>query len=290
MSPKPWTEDQTRILREMYPTNSCRAIALKIDKSASAVKARVSLLKLKHAPGYNRMAHSIKAIPDSKREFIRANYTKYTNHDLAKLAGCSESFIGTIRKAGGFTKENTGRIKKGNRPWNFRTKGLIKSTPGMKMTQFKKGQHPVNTLHDGVITIRLDHPKDRNGRPYQWVRIGLGKWVMFHRWFWEQANGPVPKGHVIIFRDSDTMNCSIENLKCITMRENLARNYSKEKVGKASKELSDNYIAGRLAGGDKDLRRALIHAAPELIELKREQLKLKRQINHERENKVRKTA
>jgi hypothetical protein len=33
------------------------------------------------------------------------------------------------------------------------------------------------------------------------------------------------KGHIIVFRDKNTMNCKIENLEMITRGENLKRNW-----------------------------------------------------------------
>lgn len=183
-----------------------------------------------------------------------------------------------------------GQIKKGNRPWNFRTKGVVKSTPGMASTQFKTGGLPGNTLHDGAITIRHDHPKTRKGRPYKWIRISKGKWIHYHRYLWEQQNGPVPAKHIVAFRDGNTMNTDISNLKLMTMADNAIRNYNKETSSLASKNLTDKYIAGRLSGGDKKLRKAIINGAPQLIELKRTQLKLKRQIKNERHQETRATA
>lgn len=184
----------------------------------------------------------------------------------------------------------TGFFPKGNRPWNFRTKGLVKSTPGMKSTQFKKGDNPKNTLHDGAITIRHDHLKTRKGRPYKWIRISEGKWVHYHRYVWEQVNGPIPKGMMITFKDGDSLNCELTNLEMIIMGENARRNYNPEKAQRCSKELTDNYVAGRIAKGDKKLREALKVAAPELIEAKRTQLKLNRKIKNERQGKTREAA
>ena len=34
-------------------------------------------------------------------------------------------------------------------------------------------------------------------------------------WVWEQANGPVPKGHAVVQLDGDPANCEPENLDCV---------------------------------------------------------------------------
>ena len=33
-----------------------------------------------------------------------------------------------------------------------------------------------------------------------------------HRWVWEQAHGPIPAGHVLVFLDGDKTNCNLDNL------------------------------------------------------------------------------
>jgi hypothetical protein len=87
-----------------------------------------------------------------------------------------------------------------------------------KHTRFKKGGLPGNTLHDGAITIRY-HKK--YGQYYKWIRIGLAKWVAYHRYLWEQAHGPIPAGHNIQFRDGDTLNCDLSNLYTISRADQM---------------------------------------------------------------------
>ena len=41
-------------------------------------------------------------------------------------------------------------------------------------------------------------------------------WMMKTRYVWEQHNGPIPKGHCIVQLDGDTLNCNIENLRCVS--------------------------------------------------------------------------
>lgn len=51
------------------------------------------------------------------------------------------------------------------------------------------------------------------------IKIARNKWVPKHRYLWEQANGPLPKGSIIIFANNDKRDFSPENLICITRRE-----------------------------------------------------------------------
>lgn len=42
--------------------------------------------------------------------------------------------------------------------------------------------------------------------------VGARKMTYKHRWVWEQAHGPIPAGHVLVFLDGDKTNCSLDNL------------------------------------------------------------------------------
>lgn len=45
------------------------------------------------------------------------------------------------------------------------------------------------------------------------------RWEFLHRAVWEEHNGPIPEGMVIIFKDNDKLNCDIENLMLVTKGE-----------------------------------------------------------------------
>ena len=110
------------------------------------------------------------------------------------------------------------RFVPGQKAWN---KGLHYQPGGRGAeTQFKKGRLPHNTKEDGVISIR----KDKRGVPNKFIRVALRKWEYLSRHTWRQHNGPIPPGHCITFADGDTMNCDIENLLCISRKENMERN------------------------------------------------------------------
>lgn len=88
-------------------------------------------------------------------------------------------------------------------------------------TMFKKGHKPHNTKYNGHISIR----EDKTGRKYAYVRVKLGVYKLLHRYIWEMHNGPIPEGYIVVFRNDDTMNCTLENLELITKEENLNRNF-----------------------------------------------------------------
>jgi hypothetical protein len=74
-----------------------------------------------------------------------------------------------------------------------------------------------------------------NHRPVGWERVNVYGYIevkiaeprtfkLKHRHAWEQAHGPIPKGHNVVFRDGDTMNCKPENLELVSNAENMKRN------------------------------------------------------------------
>lgn len=87
-------------------------------------------------------------------------------------------------------------------------------------TMFAKGIKPPNTKEQNAISIRID----TSGKQYQYYKIADSQWVLYHRWLWEQANGPIPAKHIVRFIDGNTMNVDLSNMECIPMSENANRN------------------------------------------------------------------
>lgn len=107
---------------------------------------------------------------------------------------------------------NTGwestQFKKGHVPFNKGKKGV----GGWEPTQFKKGNKPANYKPVGTERTNV----------YGYVEIKItdpNKWRSKHIVIWETVNGPIPKGHVVIFADRNKQNITIENLLLISRRE-----------------------------------------------------------------------
>lgn len=101
----------------------------------------------------------------------------------------------------------------------------------MQETQFKKGQmagaaqakwRPIGTiLRDSNGYLRIKIAERVGGKPPGWnPKI----WPALHRHNWEQKHGPLPPGHIVVFRDGNRDNCSDDNLELITLAENMRRN------------------------------------------------------------------
>lgn len=102
----------------------------------------------------------------------------------------------------------SGHFQKGSIPFNKGRKGVRVS----QATEFKKGNKPWNYKPIGTERI--------SAYGYLEVKIADPKtWRAKHVLAWESKNGPVPKGHVVVFGDGDRMNLSPENLVLISRGE-----------------------------------------------------------------------
>lgn len=183
---------------------------------------------------------SVKTSSDEKTDKILTE--RYLDIPVKRLAieiGRSHMFVITRLKQLGLVippeiieqRKRASQIQPGTTPPNkgkkqseYMSKAAIART---KKTRFRKGQIPPNTKdRDGVITIRYDH-KHRNGRPYKYIRISLGKWVPYHQYKWEQKYGKQPEGMCVWFKDGNSLNCKLSNLKLITRGELAVKNREK---------------------------------------------------------------
>jgi hypothetical protein len=139
------------------------------------------------------------------------------------------------------TSDESGQLHKGGPPRSVVTqfkKGMIphnkgKKMPGwgpgrMKETQFKPGhiparKFPIGTIRsdrDGYLRIKVREAK--KGEP-----SGFGNdkaWPLYNRYLWEQHKGPIPPGHMVVFKDKNRSHCEIDNLELISFAENVIRN------------------------------------------------------------------
>ncbi len=124
-------------------------------------------------------------------------------------------------------RKKQSQFRAGQESWNKGLKQEAYMTPEniekTKKTRFKKGNQPHNTAKkNGVIRLRKD---TKTGISYKYIRVSLGEWELYQRYVWQKANGPIPEGYCIRFKDSDSQNCELENLELISRAENLQLNW-----------------------------------------------------------------
>lgn len=210
---------------------------------------------------------------DENKLFIEL-YPNTRNVDLAQMFETTYSSVNTkayklkLFKTEEFRRIHSakGQYVKGQMPPNKGKKMSAETYEKCRQTMFKKNNLPHNTRADGDISIRADNRK----KLYRFIRVSLSIWTPYSKFIWEQQNGKVPKGMCLWHSDGDTLNDNIDNLELITRRENRIRN-------SGSTTLTDHYVALTIYTKKHPELKEVINAMPELIELKRNQLKLRRQ-------------
>lgn len=160
-------------------------------------------------------------------DYLRNNYLTMTTNQMAKVIDRSKFGIrNRLRLLGlkipyelAMERSVNSLFKPGHKAFNKGKKQTDYMSPeaieAVKVTQFKKGNKPHNTLTDGVITRRTD----KRGIVYQFIRVD-GVFLPLHRHLWQEANNQIIKeGFNVIFIDGNPANCVIENLKLVSNAE-----------------------------------------------------------------------
>lgn len=124
----------------------------------------------------------------------------------------SAAMLSSLRKREKWKTGRTGRFDKGRAPWSKGRK--IGNNPGSARTQFRKGGLPHNTKYvghervsrDGYIEISIQQTNPHTGFER--------RYVLKHRWQWEQKHGPVPDGMVLKCK-GDALNTDPSNWELI---------------------------------------------------------------------------
>lgn len=159
--------------------------------------------------------------------WLKINYPKYPLPELAKAYNTAwpdnpktKNQLRTFLHNNGINCGRTGHFSAGQKPWNTGTKGVMQPN----RTSFKKGQacataHPLGherLSKNGYIEIKIAETNPYTGHKT--------RYKLKHLHLWEQANGPVPKGHCLRFKDGDITNIQPNNLELITRAENAVLN------------------------------------------------------------------
>jgi hypothetical protein len=246
MSGTLWTPVDEAILRWTWPEISTPEIAALFGRTLPSIKSRAKLLRLKKLRIYHRWTAA-------EDQILRAEYPDAETPELAKRFGTT--VLGTCQRAAKLGVRKSAeyiaklleieaqrlrlvgvksRYQKGRTPENkgLRRPGYSVGRGRMAETQFKKGERsgiaaknwrPIGTiLADGEGFLRIKVREGSKGEPYGFGNMKI--WPLLNRHVWEQHKGPIPPGHIVIFKDRDRSNCAIENLKLLSFADNMRRN------------------------------------------------------------------
>lgn len=193
-----WTPDLVRALRDRYPHERTSDIARDLGIPVENVYAKASLMGLKKSAEFM-------VSPASGRTTGRQG-------------------IGT-------------RFTKGLQPWN---KGTHFDAGGRSAeTRFKKGEMSGAAQHNyapiGSLRVNADGYLERKVTDDP-ALFPARRWVGVHRLVWIEDNGPVPDGHVVVFkpgmRSTKPEEITPDKVEMISrvelMKRNTLHNYPKE--------------------------------------------------------------
>ncbi len=189
MKGKSWPKATLAAMRRRYPHEPTAAIAADLGMTVTACYQLAQKLGLKKTLDYLSGPHS------------------------SRLRRDDNPGMGT-------------RFEPGHEPHNKGRKGW-QAGGRARDTQFKSGQMPHNTkpigsyrFEPGTGTLQRKISNDKGSNSKRWRGV--------HEIVWTEANGPVPPGHICVFkpgmRTTELEQITLDRVECITLAENMRRN------------------------------------------------------------------
>lgn len=185
-----WSPMEEALLLDLYPDCTCTDLAALLDRKPGSVYSAAMRLGLK------------------KSDWFKAS-------DLS----------GRIQRGKQDPRMTASRFQKGHKTWN---KGLEYMPGGRcKETQFRQGHRPHTWQPVGSYRITADGYLERkvNNLP----GANHVRWHGVHRIVWEAEHGPIPAGHIVVFKPGTRTTVleliTADKLECITRAENARRNH-----------------------------------------------------------------
>lgn len=189
-----WTPEMEARLIELYATHSGPEIAAALGLDLKQIQYKTQKLGLRKSREWIA-ARARQAMLDPNHRARRSQFQ----------AGQQAWNKGTHYAAGGRSAET--RFKKGHR--------------GGKAAQLYQPIGTERISKDGYLERKI-----HDGLPLQ------RRWRAVHLLVWEAANGPLPAGHAVCFRDGNKRNIALDNLELVSradlMRRNTVHNLPKE--------------------------------------------------------------
>jgi hypothetical protein len=185
---RPWIKAEVKALRTLYPHIRTEDVAKILGRNERAVYNKAGHIGLRKSKAF--LASTLSG----------RNVKGYAPHGLA------------------------GRFKAGHAPWNA---GIRFEAGGRSpLTRFKRGQKPHNTKPIGSYRITKDGTLQRKVSNDQ--GSNSKRWRGVHELVWIEAIGPVPAGHIVVFKPgmktSVLQEITPDRVECISWAENMRRN------------------------------------------------------------------
>jgi hypothetical protein len=247
-----WLPETDAFLRNNWDKKSNKDLAAAIGMKLSTVRKRLYQLGLK------RMEQEYWT--DEMVVFLKENYRFHGDKKLAEI------FQKRYPKQKAWTLKHI--EKKRNYLGLHRSKEELQA---IKARQTKEGVWKINHWRRWadsfpINTIRVWHWE---GQPRKVIKRPEG-YILLAPYIYQKEIGPIPAGHIVTHKDKDPLNCEPDNLESISREENALRN-------SGPLRLTDNYIAGILTIGNKEIRSEVLKNKG-LIDLKRQSILLGRVI------------
>lgn len=160
-------------------------------------------------------------------EFLRKHYADGDRDFLVQRLGRPIRAISLharklgLRRSKEYLENQSNRFKPGHKTWNKGKPGSTGNHPNSRRTQFKKGNKPHTWQPIGFERITKDGYLERKITD---TGVTRNDFVAVHRIVWEEAHGPIPEGHVVVFRSDNKLDHRLENLELISRTELMLRN------------------------------------------------------------------
>ena len=208
-------------LRQIVPGTPFKEVTAKVnekfgrDLTVKQVKAHCNNLKLRNGCRHGLPSGYSILFTKAEQDFIAEHYKGILTADLTDMLNKE---FGTDYKPSQLRSYKKNRHMSSGVDGTFRAEGrrykLPKGTriPGSEKGWFKKGQMPHNHMEVGAQVFTFDG----------YIKVKIAEpnyWEFLHKLIWQEANGPIPPDHNIIFLDGNKQNCSLENLYCLPRDE-----------------------------------------------------------------------
>lgn len=187
-----WTDAELATLRSQYPTTRTADLAVTLGITVHLVYSQATRLGLRKSAEFHATDKS-----------------------------------GRIFKGG--TLGQASQFKPGQQPWNAGTH--YQAGGRCAETQFKPGNQPHTTQPVGayrIVTHQSGH-QHLERKTSEAKGANHKRWTPVTRLVWEQANGPVPRGHIVVFKPGrQTLvleDITLDAVECITRKEIARRNH-----------------------------------------------------------------